>query len=625
MPVKGTAALACLALAAWVATEIIAVRQTAMAIDRIKRFDSAVYEQSPGFFQWLFSASVNASAVRGVILVLAAVVVLMCLLRFVREVVNITLSMWMVFGIREAVYQKLQTVGFSFHDRVPSGQLINRALGDLQNVRMFVQTAVLTTFEILLVVGGYILLIGSRQPWVALLSLAPLPVWLWYVRRFGRKIQPSSKEVFEAEDRNVTNLSENIAGVHVVRAFATEANEISKYQARTDDYHERVRRRIDLFADFVPVLRLIGAASHLSLFAATALFIIHGRMNVGDFLILGSAMGSILGRLQQVNVISEQYQNAIVSARRLYEVLHAEPNVKQDPEAAPLPAGTGDIAFENVSFGYDPQRPVLHDVSFTSPGGKLIALVGPTGAGKSTLVGLLARFYDPQQGRILLDGVELSRIQLGPLRRAVSYVFQETFLFSDSIAANIAYGRPDLIRQMHRSGTIPGEIESASRLAQAHDFISEMPDGYWTVIGERGSSLSGGQRQRLAIARAILADARVLVLDDATAAIDPETEDLIRRGLRAVMHGRTVFVIAHRISSVRAADLVLVIEHGRITQQGTHDELVAEGGHYKDIVEVQLYGDTPEEHPSHMDRMRRYRREEEPHNDADDPVKEQQV
>jgi ABC-type multidrug transport system fused ATPase/permease subunit len=240
---------------------------------------------------------------------------------------------------------------------------------------------------------------------------------------------------------------------------------------------------------------------------------------------------------------------------------------------------------------------VLHDLSFEVPGGSIVAVVGPTGAGKTTLVNLISRFYDVQNGRILIDDVDLRETTLASLRVEVGFVFQETYLFSDTVAANIAYGRPNISR---------GDIEAAARLAQAHDFIEVLPKGYDTILAERGQSLSGGQKQRLAIARAILTNPRILVLDDATAAVDPETEDLIRRGMTAVMYGRTTFVIAHRVSTVKRANLVIVLEKGGITQMGTHQELMEQDGHYREIAEGQLYGDeeTPrEEHPSHMKRV----------------------
>jgi ATP-binding cassette subfamily B protein len=589
--------MSCIYLAGYVATEILFVRQTAEAVNFIQKLDlSNVSTGVPGFWAWFTSADPFSQGLRRVILGLAALAVAMAVLRYLREVSAMKLSMEMVFYLREAVYDKLQRAGFSFHDAIPTGQLINRALTDLSNVRTFIQSAVLITCEMILIVGGYIILILTRSPAVALLAIIPLPIWTWYILRFTKRARPVLEAVMEASDKNVSLITENISGVHVIKAFATEQQEIATYNQNTEDFYTRILKRIRLFANFTPVIRLIASGSYLSLFLAGGVLLVDGKLNVGDFLILGSAMSAILSRLQQVQVINEQYQDAIVSAKRLWEVLTADPGVAEKPVAEPLPPGPGAVRFEHVSFGYDPQKPVLHDISFDVPGGSVVAIVGPTGAGKSTLVNLISRFYDPQEGRILLDGVDIRDITLSSLRTQVAHVFQETYLFSDSVSANVAYGRE------YQRG---GEVEAASRLAQAHEFIESLPQGYQTVLAERGSSLSGGQRQRLAIARAIMANPRVLILDDATAAIDAETEDLIRRGMNFAMRGRTTFLIAHRISSVKRADLVIVLENGHIAQMGTHRQLMRVEGHYRDIAAAQLYGEDPKSaSPSHMDRLR---------------------
>jgi len=604
-PVKPLVFLACLYLTLWVGTEVMAVRQSGEAVNAIGEIHALRAISEMGFVSWITSADPGALKLRYAIIGMAGYVLAMAGLRYLREVANSKMSMTMVFYLREAVYEKLQRVGFAFHDVVSSGQLINRALTDLQHVRGFIQTAVLTTLEIVLIVGGYIILIFTLSPWLALLSLVPLPIWTWYILRFSKRVQPASKAVVEAEDKNVSILTENIAGVHVVKAFATEKAEVQKFSDGSGTYTERKLKQIRMFADFTPVIRGIATASHLSLFLVAGIMIIKGKLLPGHFVILGSAMGAILTRLQQVSAINEQYQNAIVSARRFYEVLMAPPTVPEKPDAKPLPPGPGAVTFENVTFGYDPTKPVLEDVTFSVPGGSIVAIVGPTGAGKTSLVNLITRFYDPQLGRITIDGADIRDVGLGSLRTQVSLVFQETYLFSDTVSGNIAYGRPHA--RAH------GEIEAAARLAQAHEFIEQLPKGYDTILGERGASLSGGQRQRLAIARAIFANPRVLILDDATAAVDPETEELIRRAMRFVMQDRTTFVIAHRISTVKRADLVIVLEDGRISQMGTHDELMRQAGHYREIAAVQLYGDSEErpaqavgtavEHPSHMKRV----------------------
>ena len=595
-PVIPFAAIAASWLAIGVGIEVIMPRQMGRVIDLISHLKYTDAAQSESFTGWLFAATGDGSRLRTEVLIVVGLVAASCFIGYLRSVSAMKFSMHMVFHLREAVYDKLQRVGFTFHDAVSSGQLINRALTDLNNVRVFLQTCVLAVLEIVLIVGGFIILLMSRQPWVALISLVPLPIWLWYILRFSKRVQPTAKAVMEAGDRNVQIITENIAGVHVVKAFATEKVEIEKYHQNATDFLARIRERIAMFANFNPVIRGIAMGSQIGLTIATAIMIIDAKMTLGDFLIVGWAMGAILGRLQQVAAINEQYQNAIVSARRLHEVLTAVPAVHDAPDAKPLPPGGGGLAFDNVTFGYDPNRPVLRNVSFVAPPGKMIAIVGPTGSGKSTLVSLVSRFYDPQGGRILVDGVDIRTVSLQSLRSQITYVFQETFLFSDTVANNIAYGDPDATE---------GDIEIAARLAQAHEFIEELPKSYATILAERGSSLSGGQRQRLAIARAIVKNPRILVLDDATAAVDSETEELIRKGMRFAMQGRTTFVIAHRLSTVQAADLVVVLENGEVTQIGTHQQLLREDGHYRDIAAVQLRGDTEAEKAVSLSHMKR--------------------
>ncbi len=581
-PVSGIALLACVYCAAWIGAEILTVRQTAHAINTIEQVRLRSVPGAWSFWAWLRGTSNEAASLERVVLLLALFSVAMGVLSYLREVANMKLSMYKVFYIREAVYDQLQRVGLRFHDRLSTGELINRALSDLQNVRAFINTAVLLTLEIGLIVGGYVVVLFTRSPWAAALALAPLPPWVWYTVRFSRRMRPAQEAVMRVGDRNISMIAENVAGVHVVRAFATEPYEIARYDRNCDRFLKRVLARIRMYADFIPVIRGLSMASHLALFLLAGALIIRGVLLPGDILLLGSAMGAILGRLQQVATISEQYQNALVSARRLREVLQAEPTVRTRPDARPLPPGPGRVRFEQVTFGYDPARPVLRDISFDVPGGRTVAIVGPTGAGKSTLAYLLARLYDPQHGRILVDGCDVRDVTLDSLRTQVAFVFQETYLFSDSVAANIAYGQP----------RTPAErIREAAQMAQAHEFIAGLPKGYETVLGERGVTLSGGQRQRLAIARALCADPRILILDDATAAVDPETEELIHGQLRALGRKLTVFIIAHRLNTVRTADLVLVLENGRLTQSGTHSELMRTDGHYRDIAAVQLAAD----------------------------------
>jgi ATP-binding cassette subfamily B protein len=585
-PVWHLAAIACALVCIWVVIDVSYTRLTGNVLTAVK--NAADYGLTAGESFKDALRHPPLFDILKMVALLGTLVFLGGVIRFFREFVNTTFSMEMVFHMRAAVYDRLQRVGFAFHDEHSSGALINRALSDLQNVRAFLQIGLIMSSEIVAFTLGYIVLILAINPWVALTAFMPIPFWIWYILRFSKKIQPAQQAQMAAGDNVVTVLTENVAGVHVVKAFATERTEIAKYDAAANVYFDKIMAAVRLWRNFVPVIRGVASASHLALFAVGALLVVStralppgamGKVTVGDLLVFGMAMGAILSRLQQINQISEQYQKAIVSARRFYEVLDAPSTVPEESHSQMLPPGPGAIDFHFVTFGYDPAKPVLRDIAFDVPGGSIVALVGPTGAGKSTLMQLLARFYDPQSGQIFIDGVDISTVALRSLRNEIGFVFQETFLFSATVADNIRYGKPDATM---------GEVEAAARIAQAHEFIAELPQAYDTPLGERGASLSGGQRQRLAIARAIISNPRILVLDDALAAVDPETEHLISRALELVMVDRTVFIIAHRLSTVKAADLVIVLENGRITQAGTHKELMREPGHYRHIAEVQL-------------------------------------
>ena len=481
-PVKWLALLACLYVAVGVGIEVMVPRQMGLAIDTINHFSFGSETTDHGFWRWLLSGQGTAGQIRTTVLQLVGLVVLSAGIGYLRIVSSMQLSMSMVYYIREATYDKLQQVGFGFHDTISSGQLINRALTDLQNVRVFLQSCVLTVLEIVLIAGGFVILLLTRQPWAALIALIPLPLWTWYILRFSKRVQPTAKAVMEAGDRNVQLITEAIAGVHVIKAFGTETAEIDKYGGNCDQFYATVRQRVNLFANFNPIICGIATATQLGLAAATLIMILYGKMTIGDYLIVGWAMAAILGRLQQVAMINEQYQNAIVSAKRLYEVLAAPSSVAEAGQVLQLPPGGGRVQFQDVTFGYDPKKPVLHHIDLDVPAGAMVAIVGPTGSGKTTLVNLISRFYDPQHGRILIDGADIGDVKLTGLRTQVTFVFQETFLFSATVSANIAYGKPDATE---------GEIEIAARLAQAHEFIMDLPKGYHTVLAERGGQPLG--------------------------------------------------------------------------------------------------------------------------------------
>ncbi|HLX63580.1 MAG TPA: ABC transporter ATP-binding protein [Planctomycetota bacterium] len=503
-------------------------------------------------------------------------------------------SMRMVFFMREAVYDRLQRVGFSFYDQHSTGQLINRALNDLQNVRHFVIVGVQYSLDIVLTVSGYFGVLLYRSPMLAAYAACSLPVWFVAIRFFAIKSRPIYEKQMAAADGMVQTLTENIAGVHVVRAFATEDLENRKFGERCHTLLSRLLDGARLQQFMTPTIRGIATATNILLFSAGAILVQGGKLNLGDLVFFGVAMNKILSRLQQINAISDAYQKAVVSSGRFFEILDHPDATPQLPAALPLRPGGGAVKFSHVYFGYEPGKQVLEDINFTAHAGAIIALVGPTGSGKTTMAALLARFYDPELGGIEIDGQDIREVTLQSVREAIGYVFQETYLFSDTVARNIAYSDKDAPLS---------RIKEAAHIAQADEFIDKLPGKYDQLIGEYGATLSGGQRQRLAIARAILHNPRILVLDDSLSAVDPETEAQIRAGLEIIMQGRTVFLITSRISSAKRADYILVIEDGKITQRGKHDELLHVDGYYRSVARSQFSEEGARHPESHMDRI----------------------
>lgn len=585
-PVRYTALMACALVGVAVFLEIFGVDLTRLIINTLSHFTATGVSAGPtgsAHAHRMVAAAgpsaIDIQAVGMLLGLLAVATILLAAVNLLRSLANTKLSMDMVYFMRSEAYDKLQNVGFDFHDQHSTGQIINRALSDLHNIRFFMNLSLVSVVEIVGYVIGYNLLVAAINPWMGLAALLPVPFWLIYIHYFGRRMQPIQKSLMDTGDQMVNVYSEAVSGVQVVKAFATEQMEVEKYKAKTDQLFSQTMETVGMWANFVPTIRGIATGANLLLFFIGGLLAVRGVLFAGDIFVFGIAMGAILSRLQQINQISNQYQVAIVSARRFFEIIYAPPTITEKPHAPPLPAGGGEVEFRHVSFGYKPENPVLRDVSFRAAAGTMVALVGPTGAGKTTLTQLLARFYDPQQGEIFIDGADLRNVSLPGVRQTVGFVFQETFLFSDTVAANIRYANP---------GADDQQVQRAAALSQADEFIAQMPQGYQTILGERGTTLSGGQKQRIAIARAILANPRILILDDALAAIDPGTEMLIRQGLSELLRDRTLFVIAHRLSTVKAADMVLVIENGFITQRGTHEALLSEPGHYREIAQIQL-------------------------------------
>jgi ABC-type multidrug transport system fused ATPase/permease subunit len=478
--------------------------------------------------------------------------------------------------MRQGLYARLVKLSFRFYDTHQTGQLMSRATVDLQGVRFFLGYGLIFFFQNILVVVSVTIVLFFVQWQLALITLAIVPFLVTLAYRYSRVSHPTLRDVQQKLADVNTVAQESIVGVHVVKAFAQERAEEAKFQNRSEAVFDQTIRANRQRAFYVPLISFIPmlAQSAVLLFGAT--MVKNGTLQVGDFVAFNLYLGMLVFPLRSLGMWIGQAQRATASGERIFQVMDEPEEVADRPAAIDLPAGRGDVRFENVAFEYLDGRPVLRDVDLDVPAGRTIALIGHTGSGKSTLTSLVPRFYDVSGGRITVDGHDVRDLTLHSLRRAVGVISQDPFLFSATVRENIAFGAGDLPQEA---------VEEVARAAQAHEFIERLPQGYDTVIGERGITLSGGQRQRLAIARALAVDPRILVLDDATASVDASTEALIRIGLRGAMAGRTTFIIAHRLSTIALADEVVVLDQGRIAARGTHKELITTSPIYREIYE----------------------------------------
>jgi ATP-binding cassette subfamily B protein len=484
--------------------------------------------------------------------------------------------------IRSAIYDAVQRLSFSYHDAANTGELISRSSTDVWRLQEFLFAALFLSVDITVSIVATIILVFATSialGWVTVLTIVPTIALIAF---YARKLHPQWRKVHDQHAAMTTVIQENIAGVRVVKAFAMERAETRKFRGKSSAYLDTLLGTINYWAARVPFAQFVfGLGVPLVLWLGGR-EVINGTLLIGDLAKVVFYLLAIGHRVQSVGRFTNIIQNASASGERVLEVI--EDPARLISGKKPLPPGGGEVRFEQVTFANDKQRALLTDVSFIARPGETTAIVGPTGAGKSTLINLIPRFYDPTKGRVTIDGADVRDLRLPEVRRAIGMIFQETFLFSASVADNIAYGRPEARRD---------EIERAATAAQAHEFIMELENGYETIIGERGISLSGGQKQRLSIARAFLMNPRILILDDATAAVDSQTERLIQQAMREVTRGRTTFIIAHRFSTVQHAHQILVLQEGRIVERGTHEELIRSGGFYHEIFAGQTRAEEP--------------------------------
>jgi ABC-type multidrug transport system fused ATPase/permease subunit len=499
-----------------------------------------------------------------------------------RRLVAGRVSLGVEYDLRARLYAHLQSLELGFFDRQQTGQLMSRVTVDLQAVRFFLGYGLIFIAQsaLTLVLAASIMLV--LDPGLALLALAPVPFVIAVAFRYGRRSRPAMQEVQQRIAELTAEAEENVSGVRVVKAFAREERQLGRFRRQTGRVFDQAMYTTRLQATYAP---LIGFLPNLGL---AAVLLVGGRQviahptagHLGGFTSFYLYVLMLMGPMRTLGYMLGAAQRATASGGRIFQVLDRAPRIVAPADAPPLPAGSGRVELRGVSLTYEGStRPALHDVDLTVEAGSTVALVGGTGAGKTALVSLLPRLYDASRGAVLIDGADVRTVDPGSLRREIAIVTDDPFLFSATVHDNVAYARPDATR---------AEVEAAARRAHADGFVRELPDGYDTLIGERGLTLSGGQRQRIAIARALLANPRILVLDDATSSVDATTEQEIKQALREVMEGRTTFVIAHRLSTIALADEIVVLERGRIAAQGTHEELLEHDGLYREIVEKGL-------------------------------------
>ncbi len=487
-----------------------------------------------------------------------------------------------IYDIRNRLFDHVQRLSFSYHDEAETGQLISRATSDVQALSRFLGHGITHLVTDSLIFTG-VLIICLMMNWkLALISLSTSPLLLYAVIRFGTKIRPLYTAAQDQRGDMTTAIQQNLMGIRVVKAFAREDHEIEKFDKQSYGLLERNMETAVVSAKYMPFMDFMAAGATTLILWYGGMQVVSGALTLGALLAFNSYLARLIGSVRMTGWIVNMTQNAVAAADRIFEILDTHPEVHVKEGAKVLSNCTGCVEFQNVSFAYNDGSKVLSNINLQVQPGEMVAFVGATGSGKSTIINLIPRFYDVTDGAIVIDGVDIREYRLKSLRKNIGIVAQETFLFGDSARENIAYGKPDAELE---------EVIEAARSANIHDFIDGLPEGYETPIGERGVNLSGGQKQRFSIARALLMNPPILVLDDSTSSVDTETEMLIQKALVSLTESRTTFVIAQRISTVQRADKIIVLDKGRIVEEGTHRELLAKGGIYKEIYRLQFGGE----------------------------------
>jgi ATP-binding cassette subfamily B protein len=483
------------------------------------------------------------------------------------------------YDLRDHFYNAVQSLPFSFHDQSHTGDLMSRATSDISETERFVGIGLMGLISTLLLLAGIVVAMLLESVQLSLLGLIPMPLLVFSTVRFGNVVRPLFKSIQEQMGVLSSNMQESMTGIRVVKAFAREPYELEKFDVANNEWFDRRYTVIRLWATNWPWFTFLVATSIFLLLWFGGPMALEGTITVGTLFALISYVLLLSDPVQRLGFHVNLTATAGASAARVFEMVDMPNEIVDRPEAVVLERVRGEVTFEEVGFAYQEGRPILHDITFQAHPGQVIALIGPTGSGKSTVTNLIPRFYNASEGRILVDGHDIQQVTVKSLRQQIGIVLQDPFLFSQTVGENIAYGRPE---------ASDDEVIAAAKAAHAHDFIMSFPDGYDTRVGERGVTLSGGQKQRVAIARALLADPRILILDDSTSSVDTETEHLIQQALVKLMQGRTTFVIAQRLLTLKNADCILVLDQGEIVERGSHEELLAYNGLYRQIYDLQL-------------------------------------
>jgi ATP-binding cassette subfamily B protein len=541
----------------------------------------------PQFIRWIIDAGIggrDAALVAKSVLALLALAIARSGLSFFQGRWTETASQGVAYDLRNAIHRHLAGLSFSYHDHSETGQILTRAIQDVERIRFLTGRAFLRLTDGVVLLAGTMIMLLLMSPGLALLTLVPVPFIVWRALALGGRLRPMSLAIQKQLGKVATRLEQNLRGIRIVKAFAREDSEIIRFHRENNRWFTLSAGSARLQAIHSPLIDLIANLGLVIVLGFGGLLVIRRGLTLGELVAFSTYLGQMIIPLRRLGTIIPAISLAAAAGERIFEILDAVAEVRDSPEAVPLPAVQGEVRFEHVSFSYLRGRKMLQDVSFVARPGQIIALVGTTGSGKSTIISLIPRFYDPTGGNVQIDGRDIRGVTKASLRSQIGIVLQETTLFASTIRENILFGRP-------RAGE--DELIEASTAAQAHPFIAQMPQGYDTIVGERGVTLSGGQKQRIAIARTLLMNPRILILDDATASVDTGTEQLIQSALTRLMTGRTSFVIAQRPGTLRKADLILVLDRGRLVGHGTHEELLQSSGLYADLSQRQFQEANP--------------------------------